>query len=70
MTSVIEEKTTGLITQVIGPVVDVEFPGGKLPQIYDALIIKNAYPGQQNPDLVTEVQQLLGENRVRSVLMH
>lgn len=69
MSSVIEEKTTGIITQVIGPVVDVEFPGGKLPQIYDALIIKDAYPGQQNPDLVTEVQQLLGENRVRSVAM-
>jgi len=69
MSLVIEEKTTGLITQIIGPVVDVEFPGGKLPQIYDALIIKDAYPGQQNPDLVTEVQQLLGENRVRSVAM-
>lgn len=69
MSSVIEETTTGIITQVIGPVVDVEFPGGKLPEIYDALIIKDAYPGQQNPDLVTEVQQLLGENRVRSVAM-
>lgn len=63
------ETTTGLITQVIGPVVDVEFPGGKLPEIYDALIIKNAYPGTESPDLVTEVQQLLGENRVRSVAM-
>ena len=69
MSAVIEEKTTGLITQVIGPVIDVEFPGGKLPQIYDALVIKDAYPGQQNPDLVAEVQQLLGENRVRSVAM-
>jgi len=69
MSSTITEITTGLITQVIGPVVDVEFPGGKLPEIYHALIIKDAYPGAENPDLVTEVQQLLGENRVRSVAM-
>jgi F-type H+-transporting ATPase subunit beta len=69
MSAIMEEKSTGIITQVIGPVVDVEFPGGKLPQIYDALIIKNAYPGTEHPDLVTEVQQLLGENRVRSVAM-
>jgi F-type H+-transporting ATPase subunit beta len=69
MSSAIEEKTIGIITQIIGPVIDVEFPGGKLPEIYGALIIKDAYPGKQNPDLVTEVQQLLGENRVRSVAM-
>lgn len=69
MSSVTEETITGTITQIIGPVVDVEFPGGKLPAIYDALIIKDAYPGKENPNLVTEVQQLLGENRVRSVAM-
>ncbi|HSA06963.1 MAG TPA: F0F1 ATP synthase subunit beta [Candidatus Gastranaerophilales bacterium] len=69
MTNAVEEKTIGRITQIIGPVIDVEFPGGQLPQIYDALIIKNAYPGEENPDLVTEVQQLLGDNRIRSVAM-
>lgn len=69
MSAVMEERVIGTITQVIGPVVDVEFPGGQLPQIYDALVIKDAYPGKENPDLVTEVQQLLGENRVRSVAM-
>lgn len=69
MNSAIEEQTKGIITQVIGPVVDVEFPGGQLPQIYDALIIKDAFEGEENPDLVLEVQQLLGDNRVRSVAM-
>ena len=69
MSNAVEEKTIGLITQIIGPVVDVEFPSGQLPQIYDALIIKDAFPGQERPDLITEVQQLLGDNRVRSVAM-
>ncbi len=69
MSNVVEVKTIGKITQIIGPVVDVEFPGGQLPQIYDALVIRNAFPGKEQPDLITEVQQLLGENRVRSVAM-
>ncbi len=69
MSNSVEEKTIGKITQVIGPVIDVEFPAGQLPEIYDALIIQNALPGQENPDLITEVQQLLGDNRVRSVAM-
>jgi F-type H+/Na+-transporting ATPase subunit beta len=69
MSTAVTEKSTGLITQVIGPVVDVEFPGGELPEIYDALIIEDVSPGGQQFHLVTEVQQLLGENRVRSVAM-
>ncbi|OGI04707.1 MAG: F0F1 ATP synthase subunit beta [Candidatus Melainabacteria bacterium GWF2_37_15] len=69
MSNAIEEKTKGIITQVIGPVVDVEFPAGQLPEIYDALIIKNAFEDAENPDLVLEAQQLLGDNRVRSVAM-
>jgi len=69
MTNAVEEKIIGKITQIIGPVVDAEFPAGQLPEIYDALVIKDAFPGQDNPDLVTEVQQLLGDNRVRSVAM-
>ncbi|MDD3014154.1 MAG: F0F1 ATP synthase subunit beta [Candidatus Gastranaerophilales bacterium] len=63
------EKTTGIITQIIGPVVDVEFPNGQLPEIYHALIIDDIAPNGQKFHLVTEVQQLLGENRVRSVAM-
>jgi len=69
MSNAVEERTIGLITQIIGPVVDVEFPDGQLPQIYDALVIKDAFPGKDNPDLIIEVQQLLGDNRVRSVAM-
>ena len=61
--------STGLITQIIGPVIDVEFPDGNLPEIYDALIVENKTPDGKYIKLVTEVQQLLGENRVRSVAM-
>ncbi len=56
--------TEGKIIQVIGPVIDVEFPEDKLPKIYDALIIKH-----DGKDLVLEVQQHLGENKVRAVSM-
>ncbi len=69
MFNAVEEKIIGKITQIIGPVVDVEFPGGQLPEIFDALIIKDAFPGKEQPDIITEVQQLLGDNRVRSVAM-
>ena len=63
MTVLTEDE--GLITQIIGPVIDVEFQSGELPEIYDALeIYKN--DGQK---VVAEVQQLLGESRVRSVAM-
>jgi len=55
---------TGLITQIIGPVVDVEFSNGKLPQIYNAVRI-----GEGESSVVCEVQQLLGNNKVRAVSM-
>src|SRR3989440_1552336 len=59
----------GNIVQVIGPVVDVEFPQGQgLPKIYDALEIEYEVTG--NPTKLTlEVQQHLGENWVRSIAM-
>src|SRR3977135_356284 len=59
----------GNIVQVIGPVVDVEFPqGGSLPGIYNALEIE--YEVNGNPTKLTlEVQQHLGENWVRSIAM-
>jgi F-type H+/Na+-transporting ATPase subunit beta len=53
----------GKVVQVIGPVVDVEFEGA-LPAIYNALRITG-----DNIDVVAEVQQHLGENRVRAVAM-
>jgi F-type H+-transporting ATPase subunit beta len=67
--AVAEKTSTGVITQVIGPVVDVEFPTGELPEIYNALIIEDKDPNGNPVRLVTEVQQLLGDNRVRSVAM-
>ena len=59
----------GNIVQVIGPVVDVEFPDEKgLPRIYNALEIEYEVYGQPTK-LTLEVQQHLGENRVRSIAM-
>src|SRR5690606_9841930 len=56
---------TGKIAQVIGPVVDISFEGGKLPNILDALeVVKEG--GHR---VVLEVQQHLGENRVRTIAM-
>src|SRR5919206_3195888 len=59
----------GSIVQVIGPVVDVEFPDGKgLPKIYNALEIEYEVHGQPTK-LTLEVQQHLGEHWVRSIAM-
>jgi F-type H+/Na+-transporting ATPase subunit beta len=60
----------GKVVQVIGPVVDVEFEENHLPAIYNAVRIVDA--GQETGipvDVVCEVQQHLGENRVRTVAM-
>jgi F-type H+-transporting ATPase subunit beta len=65
-------STTGKVLQVIGPVIDAEFPAGHLPNIYNALRIeepedkKTSRPAIQ---LTLEVAQHLGENRVRAVAM-
>jgi F-type H+-transporting ATPase subunit beta len=55
---------TGYITQIIGPVVDAVFPSGDLPKIYNAINIE--FEGRV---IVCEVQQLLGDNKVRAVSM-
>ncbi len=61
-------QNIGFITQVIGAVVDVEFPDGTLPAIYNALKID--VPNATIPIKITcEVQQLLGDNRIRAVAM-
>ncbi|MBN2231480.1 MAG: F0F1 ATP synthase subunit beta [Deltaproteobacteria bacterium] len=62
-------KNIGRITQVIGPVVDVEFEKDKLPAIYNALKITNPAINDQEWNLVCEVMHHLGENTVRSVAM-
>jgi F-type H+/Na+-transporting ATPase subunit beta len=69
MVTTAEKTNIGYITQIIGPVVDVKFPGGKLPQIYNALIIKGTNEAGQEINLTVEVQQLLGDNQVRTVAM-
>ena len=58
-------KNEGLITQIIGPVIDVEFQQGELPNIYDALKIYK----DDGSYVIAEVQQMLGSNRVRTVAM-
>src|ERR1700758_4893259 len=59
----------GKIVQVIGPVVDVEFEAGHLPQIYNALRIQAKTKETGAIDVIAEVEQHLGENRVRAVAM-
>ena len=48
--------TKGVIRQVIGPVLDVEFPAGKLPKIYNALRIEGKNPAGDDVALTAEVQ--------------
>ncbi len=58
----------GKIVQIIGPVVDVEFPGS-VPAIYNALTINFTPPGGSPTKLTLEVQQHLGDNWIRAVAM-
>src|SRR6202522_3638853 len=58
----------GKIVQVIGPVVDIEFPEG-LPSIYNAVTVNFEVPGQGPTKLTLEVQQHLGDHWVRAVAM-
>lgn len=60
---------TGKIVQVMGPVVDVEFPQGHLPAIYNALKLTNKEINDKEDNLVLEVAQHLGENVVRTIAM-
>ena len=60
---------TGKILQVMGPVVDVEFPPGELPEVNTALRTTNAAIDDREDNLVVEVAQHLGENTVRCIAM-
>ncbi|HEX9637069.1 MAG TPA: F0F1 ATP synthase subunit beta [Acidobacteriota bacterium] len=69
------QANVGKVIQVIGPAVDVEFDSGKLPPIHNAIrISKRSHAGQETSGaqetLIAEVQQHLGENRVRCISMH
>ena len=56
-------KNTGYVTQIIGPVLDVVFPSGQLPKVYNAIKVSG------ETTITCEVQQLLGDNQVRAVSM-
>jgi len=59
----------GRVTQVLGPVVDVEFPSGSLPEVFTALKLSNPGISGQPDNLTIEVAQHLGENTVRCIAM-
>jgi len=68
-TATAQEQRTGKVVQVIGPVIDIEFHGD-LPAIYNAVrIVSDGGGGAEKVDVVAEVEQHLGENRVRAVAM-
>ncbi len=56
----------GFVTQIIGPVIDVEFPEGELPKIYNALEVTKEISGEK---IIAEVQYLIGENKARAICM-
>jgi F-type H+-transporting ATPase subunit beta len=62
-------QPVGKVTQVLGPVVDVEFPPGGLPEVYTALKLNNPGISNEPENLTIEVAQLLGENTVRCIAM-
>src|SRR5436853_3205438 len=64
-----ETQKMGKVTQVIGPVVDVEFPPGALPETYPALTLSNAGISSDPDNLTVEVSQHLGENTARCIAM-
>jgi len=67
-----QEQTTqnvGKVLQVIGPVVDVAFPPGKLPAIFNALKMNNPSISDADDNLILEVAQHLGESTVRTIAM-
>jgi len=55
-------NTSGAIVQIIGAVIDVEFPRQSMPQVYDALVV-------EDQQLTLEVQQQLGDGVVRTIAM-
>jgi F-type H+-transporting ATPase subunit beta len=70
MSSLVELQTDGRITQIIGPVIDVTFPAGKLPNIYNALTIQGKNARGFDVKVTCEVQQLLGDIAVRAIAIN
>jgi F-type H+/Na+-transporting ATPase subunit beta len=63
-------KSVGRVTQIIGPVVDVAFSPGQLPNIYNAILIKGTNQAGHDVSVTCEVQQLLGDHCIRAVAMN
>nr|AYQ95013.1 CF1 beta subunit of ATP synthase [Palmellopsis texensis] len=70
MADSLETKNVGRVVQIIGPVLDITFPKGQVPNIYNALIIKALNATGLEVDVTVEVQQLLGDNSIRAVAMN
>src|ERR671920_1874141 len=69
MATAIASQQIGKVVQVIGPVLDVEFESGHLPELYNALEINATTDSGQNIRVTVEVQQHIGRNQVRAVAM-
>jgi F-type H+-transporting ATPase subunit beta len=70
MATAIASHTIGKVVQVIGPVLDVEFESGHLPELYNALDITATTDSGVSIHVVAEVQQHIGRNQVRAVAMN
>jgi F-type H+-transporting ATPase subunit beta len=70
MRSLVKTQTNGRITQIIGPVIDVTFPAGKLPNIYNALVVQGQNARGDDVKVTCEVQQLLGDIAVRAIAIN
>ena len=69
MSVLVKTQNVGHITQIIGPVLDVAFPPGKMPNIYNSLIVKGQGETGEDISVTCEVQQLLGDHCVRAISM-
>jgi F-type H+-transporting ATPase subunit beta len=70
MNSSVALQSKGIITQIIGPVIDVTFPSSELPNIYNALVIRGQNQGGKEITVTCEVQQLIGDKAVRAVAIN
>jgi len=71
MSGEIKTERVGRVVQVIGPVIDIEFKGMELPEIYNAIrITSEGFDTPIEINIIAEVEQHIGEDRVRCVSMH
>lgn len=69
MKTSVKTQKKGRIIQIIGPVIDVVFPPGKMPNIYNAIVVSGKNGASEEISVTCEVQQLLGDHCVRAVSM-